>query len=170
MEVLILSDSHGRSRNITEVLARQKQNPDLFIHLGDGLRDLDAIDYFPSMPPFYAVKGNCDAFEFSLSFPCHEEDLLALGGHTAFLTHGARYGVKGGLGALLAAAAQKGADLVLYGHTHTPHLEILEKGTELRGVILQRPMYVFNPGSLAQGSFGTLTIRNEQVLFSHGEL
>lgn len=169
MDALILSDSHGKAYNLKEVLARQKRGLDLLIHLGDGLRDLDAID-LPTLPPFYAVKGNCDFFDFSLSFPYQEEYLTAIGGHVALLTHGARYGVKSGLGALLASAAQKGADLVFYGHTHTPHLEIIEKGRELGGVILPRPMYVFNPGSLAQGSFGALTLRGDQVLLSHGGL
>lgn len=169
MDILIVSDSHGSARRIESALARQNSRVDLLIHLGDGLRDLDALSS-PVLPLFYALRGNCDFYESFLSFPYSEEYCVSIGSHTALLTHGARYGVKSGLGALIASAAQKGADLVLYGHTHVPHLEILAKGSAVGGVILERPMYVFNPGSIAQGSFGTLVLQGEQVLFSHGML
>ena len=72
------------------------------------------------------------------------------------------------------SAAQKDADLVLYGHTHQPHLEVLPTGTEVGSVLLHRPMYVFNPGSIGapyDGNFtyGLLTISGTNVLFSIGK-
>jgi predicted phosphodiesterase len=87
------------------------------------------------------------------------------------LTHGHEWGVKGGLGALIAHAADVGADIVLFGHTHAPTLQTIAVGEQIGKTVLSRPMYLFNPGSIGyDGSFGTLTIKGETVLFGHGRL
>ena len=41
--LLILSDSHGHTRNLREALARQLRAPDIILFLGDGLRDLGCL-------------------------------------------------------------------------------------------------------------------------------
>ena len=89
------------------------------------------------------------------------------------MVHGHRYGVKSGMGALLSHAAARDADIVLFGHTHIPHEECIPVGTEIGGVVLTRPMYLFNPGSIGRSgtpSFGTLSLTKDTVLLSHGEL
>ncbi len=170
MDILIFSDSHGSTEGMRWALERQPTRPAAILHLGDGVRDALVLE--ESGIPLYTVRGNCDPFLYGLSVACPEECVLAMGGHTILMTHGARYGVKAGLGGLLAAAAQQGADIVLYGHTHQPHEEMLPAGSNVGGVILDRPMYVFNPGSIGRGehSFGVLTMRGKDLLFSHGKL
>lgn len=172
MEFLIFSDSHGETQGMKHALSRQLTAPDGVFFLGDGLRDLDALE-FSDRTTLYRVAGNCDWFSSSMA---PTECTTALGGHVLFLTHGHRFGVKGGFGALLAHAATVGADIVLCGHTHRQHAEIIPAGQTVAGVLLTRPMYLFNPGSIGHDvdgegrSFGTLLIKGESVLFSHGRI
>ena len=71
---------------------------------------------------------------------------------------------------MIAQAAKFDADIVLFGHTHEAYEETIPEGTLIGGKSLTRPMYLFNPGSIAQGSFGTLVLKRDCVLFSHGSL
>ena len=166
MDFLIFSDSHGHGERMTAALRRQVRCPDAVIFLGDGLRDTGAID--TGNVTLFAVRGNCDLF---CSDPSITADLtLSFEGHRLFCTHGHLYGVKGGVGALLSHAAKQGADIVLFGHTHTPICEVIPEGSEVGGTVLPRPMYLFNPGSVGAGSFGTLMLTEKAVLFSHGKV
>ena len=146
-------------------LLRAVRRPDGILFLGDGLRDAESLE---ADIPWYMVKGNCDWFGGERP----DEIVMALGGHTLLLTHGHKYGVKSGTGALLHHAAEVGADVVVYGHTHTPDLQIVDAGETVGGKILEKPIYLFNPGSIGsfERSFGTVTLRPDCVFFSHGTL
>ena len=174
MEFLIFSDSHGNVDTLRLAVSRQISSPAGIFFLGDGLRDLDSLNTLdPQKTLFYRVRGNCD---WMATPNTPTMGVTALEGHTVLFTHGHLFSVKSGYGALLAEAARRGADIVLSGHTHVPHLEIIPVGTELGGVTLNRPMYLFNPGSIGYNtdgkgaSFGTLLIKGETVLFSHGRI
>ena len=168
MEFLIFSDAHGRNSGIRAALARQPRQPDGVIFLGDGLRQLDRAMFTPT--PLFCVRGNCD-FAVSQWEDAPEEQLLHFEGHTLLLTHGARYGVKSGTGLLETAATQKGADVVLFGHTHEPYLHTVAAGERVGERTLSRPMTLFNPGSIGYGgSFGHLLLTGETVLFSFGSV
>lgn len=165
MDLLIFSDSHGRADAMQAVLDRQIRTPDAVIFLGDGLRDIQWLDTNGST--LFDVRGNCDWF---LGGDTPDERTLSFEGHKLLLTHGHAYGVKGGTGALVKYAQSVGADIVMFGHTHTPICETVPAGTVIGGEPIARPIYLFNPGSVAGGSFGTLMLRGENVLFSHGNL
>ncbi len=172
MELLIFSDSHGRADGMTEAIARQIGRIDGVCFLGDGLRDAEALSLVGM--PLYAVRGNCD---WSADAGLYRtERTLSFEGHTLLLVHGHLYGVKGGLGALISHAALIGADIVLFGHTHAPHHEILPAGTVIGERALARPMHLFNPGSIGYDengegcAFGSLLLRRDTVLFSHGRI
>lgn len=171
MEILIFSDSHGRIDGMMRAIDAQIKRPDLILHLGDGVREVDFLR--ERGIPVVAVRGNCDLFgpssEYGESF-CLEEL-----GHKIFMTHGHRFGVKSGVGGIASHAAQIGADIVLFGHTHRPLEQRIDAGYEIGGVTLTRPMYLFNPGSIGSGrtggdslSFGTLSLTKTHVFFSHG--
>ena len=164
MEFLIFSDSHGKYHGAIEAYERQVKKPDAVLFLGDGLREMRREDFGSSA--FFSVRGNCDLFPGDTP----TEELLSFEGHKILFCHGHLFGVKGGLGALISHAAKAGADIVLFGHTHTPYEGIIDAGETVGGVTLSRPMYLFNPGSLHEGSFGTLSLRVDAVLFSHGSL
>lgn len=167
MEFLIFSDSHGRVENIQAAIERQIKNPDAILFLGDGARDLDRL--FLIDTPLWAVRGNCDWA--SSDYADKTERLLFFEGHTILLCHGHEWGVKGGLSALIAHAAEVGADIVLFGHTHVPTITTIAAGETIGKTVLSRPMYLFNPGSIGyEGNFGVLILKGESVLLSHGSL
>ena len=167
MEFLIFSDSHGSASNMSMALDRQIKTPDAILFLGDGARDIDNL--FVVDTPIWAVRGNCDWA--SSDYADKTERLLYFEGHTILLCHGHEWGVKGGLGALIAHAAEVGADIVLFGHTHVPTLTTIAAGENVGKTVLSRPMYLFNPGSIGyEGSFGVLTLKGKRVLLSHGKL
>lgn len=145
-----------------QAIDRQLRAPDSIFFLGDGLRDTDALRTGRSH--LFAVRGNCDlVYDPTIA----TEQLLPFGEHKLLLTHGHLTGVKGGLGGLIARAAELGADVVLFGHTHQP-LALTLRADETQ---LGRPMHLFNPGSIGyDGCFGTLTLRGQDVLLSHGRI
>ena len=156
-KIIIISDSHGDRGALASVLATE-QDADALIFLGDGLSDLAAVRASCRCPMVYEVRGNCD---YDKSVP--PERLVAFENLLLFFTHGHGYEVKATLGPLLRAAKQREADIVLFGHTHTPHLEQVEG------------IWVFNPGSVSiprtrRPSYGILTITNGVPQFAHREV
>ena len=92
INILILSDTHGRADRIREAIRRQTAAPDYILHLGDGWRDAEKLaERFPAIP-LTRVAGNCD-----FGAEGERELLLCLGGKTLFLAHGHTLGVKGSL-------------------------------------------------------------------------
>jgi len=112
MDILIISDTHGRAERLAEVLRRT--GADVLLFLGDGLRDLGVVDEGVTVR---AVRGNCD---WSAMADAPELRLEIFGGVRILMMHGHRYNVKGGIEGALAVAAENEADVLLYGHTHVP--------------------------------------------------
>ena len=166
MTLLIVSDSHGRSDRLARLFEMHK-NVDALIFLGDGLSDIDragAKDYNFTV---FAVRGNCDAFGGSLLTICAKDELtFNFEGINFFALHGHTRQVKGSLIRAIYAADEKGADVLLFGHTHEPLLTYVSE----EEYNLSKSMYLFNPGSLASYSYGLCEIRNGQVLLSHGTI
>ena len=166
MRFLIFSDSHGRPDRINEAILRAGAY-DGVIFLGDGLRDLPYCDVPASL--LYAVRGNCDMFYFGED-DTPETLCINLGGKRIFMTHGHRYGAKSSLDSLIYAAAERDADILLFGHTHEP----LERRLRPEDCsCLSKPLYVFNPGSIGDrhASWGCLDITARgEIMLSHGEL
>ena len=120
------------------ISAVELEKPDLCFFLGDGARDLSALEaQFPSLP-LYAVRGNCD-LRSSLSSAL----VCTVGGVCIFVTHGHPHHVKyePALETLSCAAREAGAGLVLFGHTHCQVLE--QRG----GITL------LNPGSIGRAAY-----------------
>ena len=147
--VIIVSDSHGNSKELEKLNGRIAEN-DYFIHLGDGAMDArNILNDYPEKT--YLCAGNCDFFS-----PLPEDGILDIEGVRIFYCHGHKYRVKSDLGALASAAKSRGADIALYGHTHTALI------TEIDGVTL------INPGSLRYaagegGSYCYLVINKDKA-------
>ena len=172
MTLLVISDSHGRPDLIEEAIRRVR--PDGILFAGDGLRDLSRVE-IPC--PLWAVAGNCDWLTPPLVinggvFEPQNEELITVEGVRILLMHGHKYGVKGGLGQAVARAVQRDADLLIFGHTHIPLELHLRPDGGRADFSVTKPLTLFNPGSLGDrhASFGTVTVRNGQLLCGHGEL
>lgn len=159
---MIISDSHGRVDNVREVSERCKSAKEI-LFLGDGLRDIDAA----WLDGAICVRGNCDLFDAQ---DTPDERILRFGEYTVMITHGNAYSVKSGFERAAAVAAERGADMLAFGHTHTPLDILLPTGSEVGGVVLQKPLRLFNPGALKDGRFGVLTLRGGVPLTSFGSL
>ena len=170
--LLILSDSHGRPDRIQEAIRRVR--PDGILFCGDGLRDLNTCE----LPcPLYAVSGNCDWLSAPIivngrALEPETEELVTVEGVRILLIHGHTYHVKSGLLSAVYRAMALDADLLVFGHTHLP-LELHLLPEDEKGLLpVSKPLTLFNPGSLGDrnASFGTVTIRNGQLLCGHGTL
>lgn len=143
MLLFVFSDTHGVTAPMCRVIAQE--SPDAVVHLGDHCRDTDCLKKTFPHTPLYGVQGNCDFFS--------EKPLVCqfqLGGFHFFATHGHRYRVKlePDLDALGNAARLAGANVALFGHTHTPVCR-QENG-----------LWLFNPGSAGTGrlSYGAIRL------------
>ena len=170
MQLLVLSDSHGRADRVREVVSRCC-GVDMILFLGDGLRDLSVLTPEETMR-LCSVRGNCDGFSM-LSDDTPEERFLSLDAYHVLMMHGHTHGVKSGTERLVAYAAARGADLVVFGHTHEPMATYLPAGTAVGNTVLTRPMHVFNPGSLGlprygEPSYGRIDLRRQGIVCSHG--
>lgn len=129
MKVLIVSDTHRRNENFLRVM--EKEEPiDLLIHCGD----MEGSEYLISERagcPVHMVPGNNDFFS---DLPREKE--FQIGKYKIWLVHGHTYYVSMGNEILKQEARARGADIVMYGHTHKP---VVDQGA---GVI------AVNPGSL----------------------
>ena len=130
MKVLIVSDTHGRDHYLLKTLERV--NPiDLLIHLGDFEGGEEYIRSIASCPTEF-IAGNNDFFN---GLP--KEKMIRVGKYAVMLTHGHRYGVNSSTSSVLDSAKRNKADIVMFGHTHVPMIDLSGK------------IWAINPGSLA---------------------
>lgn len=130
MKILIVSDTHGRNHYLLRTL--EKVSPiDLLIHLGDFEGGEEYIQSITPCP-VEMVSGNNDFFN---GLP--REKIIQIGSYTVMLTHGHRYGVNYNTSNIREAAKQNNANIVLFGHTHVPMIDLKES------------IWAVNPGSLA---------------------
>ena len=172
MELLIFSDSHGKSDRIAEALGRNR-SADFAVFLGDGLRDLERVD-FGGMPVI-SVRGNCDIFSLSPSNAAPNELILSWGEYTVLIAHGHTLGVKEDICRAAERAALAGVDLLIFGHTHMRLDKYFPAGELIGNTLLEKPLRLFNPGSIGspkdgRPSFGIIGIRDGNILMSHGYL
>lgn len=130
MRIMIVSDSHGRC-NYLESAYKRVAPVDMILHLGDLEGDAERIRAFAECP-FYCVSGNNDFFS-----PYQKELIFDIGKYTVMMTHGHRYGVNYGTSVIKEAAKEKGADIVMFGHTHCPLIDTSDD------------VWAINPGSIS---------------------
>ena len=166
MTLLIVSDSHGRVDRLARLFELHKR-VDALIFLGDGLSDLDRAGVKNYPFTVFLVKGNCDSGMGSISaLKAKDEITFNFEGVSFYALHGHTKGVKSSLVNAMYAAEEKGADVLLFGHTHEPIDTYITDGE----YNLSKPLHIFNPGSLANYSYGLCEIRNGEFLFSHGDI
>lgn len=130
MRILIISDTHRKNENLFKLLDTMEK-PDMLIHCGD----VEGSEFTLSRCadcPVEMVAGNNDFFS---ELPRERE--FEIEGYRVWLTHGHNYYVSMGNELLKQEAAAKGADIVMYGHTHRP---VIETDGEVIAI---------NPGSLS---------------------
>lgn len=137
IKLVIMSDSHGDFRSVYEIVERHINEKCIFIHLGDGAREVEDLRMLYTNIDLRSVSGNCDFYSMDPTEAeiCHD-------GKKVFFTHGHTYGVKYSDRELKNAARARGASLVIHGHTHIPK-EDYDDG-----------LYVLCPGSVSRNRTG----------------
>lgn len=153
-KILVVSDTHGADKALRAILQEEK-DADALIFLGDGEQDLQAVEEENPKLPVYAVRGNCD---FSSLLPV--DGLAAFDGVLFYYTHGHIYNAKMTLDDLEQAGRERGADVVLFGHTHQGIMKHCGDVT------------LFNPGSAGQSysgndCYGVIRIKDGKPEFEH---
>lgn len=162
MKLIVISDTHGRADAHIRRVLQIHRDCDAVLFLGDGIRDFLGLE----LRNLFAVRGNCDIY-------CPDdvptERMLTFDGVKILMMHGHTHSVKSGTARIEAYARARGADAVLYGHTHEADERYCRNADEERGI------YLFNPGSLGEPrgnapSYGVIEIKKGQLLLSLGHL
>lgn len=130
MKILVISDTHRKNDNYMRVLEKLGKL-DMVIHLGD----VEGSEYMIQKAagcPVEFVAGNNDFFSDLPS-----EKTLQIGKYRVWITHGHRYYIGMGNEMLKREAIAQGMDIVMYGHTHRPVIDI------------SKNIIAVNPGSLS---------------------
>lgn len=171
MKILVFSDSHQQNNFMRDVIKMHKKagNVDCIFHLGDGVCDLEGLS--PDVPVCF-VDGNYE--EYITSYLSRKnlrcEAVIDFLGFRFFLTHGHRYGVKKDFDSALIAARKRGADVLVFGHTHEQFYQYIPSDE-----FNEKPIYIFNPGSISRPrdnkfSYGIIEIQNNSILFTHATI
>lgn len=133
MRLGVIADTHGLLRpEVFEVFAQV----DHILHAGD-VGDPRILDDLAALAPVTAVCGNVDGPEIRARCPAVAS--VRLDAMDIVVTHGDALGSP--TPAALVAAHPK-ADIIVYGHTHKPLLELVD-----------RTITVMNPGSAGPRRF-----------------
>jgi putative phosphoesterase len=151
LRIVVVSDTHRNFRRLENVVLSQPE-ADLFIHLGDGEDEAEAVSEIYPHKQFIILSGNCD---FGSVRPDRGETVIAE--KRIFYTHGHAFRVKFGLRRLTDEARRRHADVLLFGHTHVP------MSTYADG------LHILNPGSLGYPrislpSYGTVDITEAGIV------
>ena len=149
MKIGIVSDTHGNKQCMDEAIS-YLMDCDLIIHAGDNFSDSKYI-HSTTKIGMMAVKGNCDFdnVEDELIFDIEDKNI--------FLCHGDKYSVKYGLEQLEEKAKEVEANIVIFGHTHTPLC--IEKDN----ILYINPGSVSIPRNVNYKSMAILYIDNDNI-------
>ncbi len=140
--------------------------------LGDGIADLEELwGSFPNIK-FFAVRGNCDSSFIAMGAPVPKTAECVLMGKLIVYNHGDLTGVKYGIAGTVRLAVETGADIVLFGHTHSPVAAYIPtEAAAAEGFEAQKPFYIMNPGAIGMNgspTYGIITLTEGEPLLSHG--
>lgn len=153
-KVLIVSDSHGFTKELEVLRERHFQEVDLMIHCGDSqlMPDDKAI------AGYLTVMGNCDFGGYPL------ETIAEVSGRKIFVTHGHRYSVKTSLMSLKYKAEEVKADIVCFGHSHILGAEVVG------GKLFLNPGSIRLPRERLEKTYMILELNDEKIKLSVFEL
>ncbi len=153
MRILVLSDSHKANYNVTEAIEREP-SAEVVYFLGDGVNDTEDISFnYRDKKAFILLRGNCD---FYADFP--DFDIRTFENIKIYACHGHNEYVKYGYGHLKQRVSEEKCTVGLFGHTHEQYEEY-DDG-----------IYIFNPGSIRNGNYGVIDIKNGNILFTKKSL
>ncbi|MCD4840327.1 metallophosphoesterase [Neobacillus sedimentimangrovi] len=149
-KVLVVSDSHGLTKELETIRERHLSDVDLMIHCGDSQLDPD----HPALTGYFTVGGNCDFGGFP------QELVSDFAGKKFFITHGHRYSVKTSLMNLKYKAEEVGAEIVCFGHSHVLGAEVVG------GTLFLNPGSIRLPRERFEKTYVILDLNGDKVEMS----
>ncbi|WP_026563398.1 metallophosphoesterase family protein [Bacillus sp. UNC41MFS5] len=150
-KVLIVSDSHGLTKELRVIRERHLGEVDLMIHCGDS--ELSPDD--EAISGYLTVMGNCD---FGGGYPL--ETISEVAGRKFFITHGHRYSVKSSLMNLKYKAQEVSANIACFGHSHVLGAEVID------GILFLNPGSIRLPRERFEKTYIILDLENEKIKMS----
>lgn len=150
-KVLVISDSHGLTKELEVIRQRHINDVDVMIHCGDSQLMPDDR----AMTGYITVMGNCD---FGGGFPL--ETVFEISGYKFFITHGHRYSVKTSLMNLKFKAEEMAANIVCFGHSHVLGAEVIG------GTLFLNPGSIRLPRERLEKTYVILDLNDEMVKMS----
>lgn len=148
MKVLIMSDSHGLTHEISIIKERHKHEVATMIHCGDS--ELTKND--PNMNGLIAVRGNCDR---DADYPNTVVEEIA--GKRFLITHGHLFNVKMTLFNLSLKGEEVEANIICFGHSHAAGSELID------GKLYINPGSIREPRGRKEKTYTILDIAQNQV-------
>ena len=130
MRIVVFADTHRDFFALNNAIKRNL-DVDIFLHLGDGEKELKDVQALYPDKTFHFVCGNRD---YGSSSPASK--VIEVAGVKIYMTHGHESRVHDGLDTLVQNAKLNGARIALYGHTHIYNTAYIDD------------VHVMNPGSL----------------------
>lgn len=158
MRYLILSDTHGHTRDACLLIEQWHAQIDGVWHLGDHARDLHFLKQqygHVFQLAFSGVSGNCDPLS---STP--NQRIFDCEGRRILMCHGHLHHVKSGLTYLRQKAQDVSANIVLFGHTHIPFY------LEENGILYLNPGSLTAPRGGSHAGYALLEISGKKAAAS----
>jgi len=146
--IAVLSDTHlpARGPSLPPGLVERLNGVDRILHAGD-LTSMELLAILRRMAPVSAVHGNVDDPDVKLLLP--RTRIVEAGGFRIGLVHG-----DGAGGTTLERARRsfREVDCVVFGHSHSPHLQWVD------GILMLNPGSPTDPRREPRGSFALLRV------------
>ncbi|HML46261.1 MAG TPA: YfcE family phosphodiesterase [Clostridia bacterium] len=150
MKIVVFADSHTDVSTMLDVVRAER--PDVVLHLGDHLADGLELQNRVDIA-VHLVKGNTDQADEGKT-----DALLEIEHVRVWMTHGHLFKVENGLTTLYDGGARAGAQIVLFGHTHRPHLSYRD------GIWLMNPGRVGRISSKAiHATYGVIRLADRTI-------
>ncbi|MBO0960165.1 metallophosphoesterase [Neobacillus sp. MM2021_6] len=154
-KVLVVSDSHGLTKELEVLRERHLNEVDLMIHCGDS----ELMPDDKALSGYLTVMGNCD---FGGGYPLDTTSEVA--GKKFFITHGHRYSVKSTLMNVKYKASEVNANIVCFGHSHILGAELID------GVLFLNPGSIRLPRERLEKTYVILDLQDKKIKLSVFEI
>jgi putative phosphoesterase len=153
--IFVLSDTHvpERMRKLPQKFLDQIKSDDIIFHAGDFVR-WEVFQKLDKLAKLHAVFGNMDDAKIRRFLP--QKKVVEVAGKKIGLCHGSGSPFK--LWERVHREFKEKCDVLIFGHSHTPHNRKIEQ------------TLLFNPGSLSgnmappfDATYGVLTIEGNDV-------
>ncbi|MRX71819.1 YfcE family phosphodiesterase [Bacillus lacus] len=148
MKFLIVSDSHGSTKELFDLKKRHFEEVEAFFHCGDS----ELQQENETIEGMHIVRGNCDGEH---AFP--DEICKAYGKAIFYVAHGHLHQVKSTLLNIQYRAAEYGANIVCFGHSHIAGAEYID------GMLYVNPGSILLPRMRKEQTYAIIEIINTEA-------